>query len=114
MDNAYTRHNPLAALAPVLILGVPLFDMLFVMYIRARRGLPVMLGSPDHVALRLRRWRLSTRQTVLLSYAVTAALGAAAFTLTLLPLAGALMLLSALVGAALVAAVWLKQIDMSL
>ena len=52
-----------AAAAPALILGVPLFDMLFVMYVRFRRGLPVMLGSPDHVALRLRKWRLSTRQT---------------------------------------------------
>ena len=78
MDNAYTRRNPIGALAPALILGVPLFDMLFVMYIRHQRGLPVMLGSPDHVALRLRKWRLSTRQTVVASYLVTGALGAAA------------------------------------
>ena len=78
MNNAYTQHNGLAALAPVLILGVPLFDMIFVMYIRWRRGLPVMLGSPDHVALRLREWRLTTRQTVLASYAAGILLGAAA------------------------------------
>ncbi len=58
MNNGYTENNRLAALAPGLILGVPLFDMLFVMYVRRRRGLPVMLGSPDHVALRLRKWRL--------------------------------------------------------
>ena len=44
-------------------------------------GLPVMLGSPDHVALRLRKWRLTTRQTVLTSYAVTAVLGIAAIVL---------------------------------
>jgi hypothetical protein len=35
-----------------------------------------MLGSPDHVALRLRKWRLTTKQTVLGSYAATVALGA--------------------------------------
>ena len=58
MNNAYTQTNPLAAIAPALILGVPLFDMLFVMYIRRRRGLPVMLGSPDHVALRVPPIRL--------------------------------------------------------
>jgi UDP-GlcNAc:undecaprenyl-phosphate GlcNAc-1-phosphate transferase len=114
MDNAYTRRNVVGALAPALVLGLPLFDMLFVMHIRRRRGLPMMLGSPDHFALRLRRWRLSTRQTVVLSYVVTGALGAAALAITFLPLAGALGVLGAVVVVALGAAVWLRRIDMSL
>jgi UDP-GlcNAc:undecaprenyl-phosphate GlcNAc-1-phosphate transferase len=114
MDNAYTRHNDLAALAPVLVLGVPLFDMLFVIYIRWRRGLPIMLGSPDHVALRLRRWRLSTRQTVLLSYGVTGVLGGVAVALTLVPPFQAALLLVGVALVALVAGVWLKRIDMGL
>jgi UDP-GlcNAc:undecaprenyl-phosphate GlcNAc-1-phosphate transferase len=114
MDNAYTRFNPVAALAPALILGVPLFDMLFVMYVRWRRGLPVMLGSPDHVALRLRKWRLSTRQTVLASYAATVLLGAAAVVMTLLSIQGALILLAALAATALLIAIALKRIDMGL
>lgn len=113
-DNAYTERSVLGALAPALILGVPLFDMLFVMYVRWRRGLPVMLGSPDHVALRLRKWRLSTRQTVAVSYVVTAVLGAAAVALTVLPLQGAATVLGALVVAALATGLWLKRIDMSL
>lgn len=114
MGNAYTRNNPVAALAPALILGVALFDMVFVMYIRRRRGLPVMLGSPDHVALRLRKWRLSTRQTVLLSYAVTAALGVAGFVMGLLDTTGALIVLGVLALAGLVSGWCLKRIDMSL
>jgi UDP-GlcNAc:undecaprenyl-phosphate GlcNAc-1-phosphate transferase len=114
MDNAYTRFNPVAALAPALILGVPLFDMLFVMYIRWRRGLPVMLGSPDHVALRLRKWRLSTRQTVLVSYTATAVLGAVAVAMTLLTVNGAAIVLGSLLGIALILALWLKRIDMRL
>jgi UDP-GlcNAc:undecaprenyl-phosphate GlcNAc-1-phosphate transferase len=114
MDNAYTHHSRFGALAPVLILGVPLFDMLFVMYIRWRRGIPIMVGSPDHVALRLRKWRLSTRQTVLFSYAVTALLGAAAVGLTLLPQIGALVIVGGVILLALVAGLWLKRIEMSL
>jgi len=114
MGNAYTRHNRLAALAPALILGVPLFDMLFVMYIRWRRGLPVMLGSPDHVALRLRKWRLSTRQTVLASYVATGTLGAVAVGMTLLPLEGAAALLAAVAAVALIVAALLTRIDMRL
>lgn len=114
MDNAYTRQNLLAAVAPALILGVPLFDMLFVMYVRYRRGLPVMLGSPDHVALRLRKWRLTTRQTVLASYGATAVLGSAAFAMTAVPLLGAEWILGSLATVALICGAWLRRIDMSL
>jgi len=114
MDVGYTQRNPLGALAPALILGVPLFDMLFVMYIRKRRGLPVMLGSPDHVALRLRKWRLSTRQTVVVSYVATALLGACAIAMTLLPLQSAAIVLGSLVVSAFVLAFGLNRIDMRL
>lgn len=114
MNNAYTQVNLLAAIAPAMILGVPLFDMLFVMYIRHRRGLPVMLGSPDHVALRLRRWRLTTRQTVLASYAATAVLGLAALAMSAVSLNAAGWILGAVVVSALGLAAWLKTIDMAL
>ena len=114
MNNAYTERNALAAVAPALVLGVPLFDMLFVMYIRFRRGMPVMLGSPDHVALRLRKWRLSTGQTVLASYGATAVLGAAALGMSLLDLQGAGFVLAGVFALALLLGLWLKRIDMSL
>jgi UDP-GlcNAc:undecaprenyl-phosphate GlcNAc-1-phosphate transferase len=114
MNNSYTLENRLAALAPALILGVPLFDMLFVMWVRWRRGLPVMLGSPDHVALRLRRWRLSVRATVLANLAVTALLGACAVAMMFLDLQGALLTLGGLVAAGLVAALWLYRLDLRL
>src|SRR5207245_2540270 len=94
MNNSYTRVNLVASLAPVVILVVPVFDMLFVMYVRYRRGIPVMLGSPDHFALRLRRWRLSTRQTVLASYAATVLLGLLAISMMLSGTAVALGILS--------------------
>lgn len=114
LDNSYTERNKLAALAPLLILGVPLFDMLFVMYVRWRRGIPIMVGSPDHVALRLRKWKLSTRQTVLASYLVTALLGLAAIAMTLLPFNGALTVLAIMLAGGLVTGLLLKRIDMSL
>ena len=114
MSNSYTDRNPAAALAPALILGVPIFDMLFVMAIRRARGLPVMLGSPDHVALRLRKWRWSTRQTVVVSYVATALLGAAGLTMSLVSLHGALAVLGGVSVAALAFGLWLKRIDMSL
>jgi len=114
MNNSYTRQNLVASLAPVIILGVPLFDMLFVMYVRYRRGLPVFLGSPDHVALRLRKWRLTTRQTVLGSWGATALLGGLAIVLMLSTTRGALALLAVTAVAAILVGLFLRRIDMSL
>ena len=114
MNNSYTRVNLVAALAPVVILGVPVFDMLFVMYIRYRRGLPVMIGSPDHFALRLRRWKLTTRQTVLASYVATLALGSVAIAMMLSSTEVALILLGVTVSVSLGLGFLLKRIEMTL
>lgn len=73
-----------------------------------------MLGSPDHVALRLRKWRLTTRQTVIVSYGATAGLGGAAIAMTLLPLQGAVGVVGGLAVIAGILALLLKRIDMRL
>jgi UDP-GlcNAc:undecaprenyl-phosphate GlcNAc-1-phosphate transferase len=114
MNNSYTRANLVASIAPGVILGVPLFDMLFVMYVRRRRGLPVMLGSPDHFALRLRKWRLSTRQTVLCSWAATLVLGSLAIGMMAGTSAVAITILAGIALAALALGVVLRRIDMTL
>ncbi|HKB08520.1 MAG TPA: MraY family glycosyltransferase [Candidatus Polarisedimenticolia bacterium] len=114
MNNSYTRQNLVASLAPVIILGVPLFDMLFVMYVRHRRGLPVFLGSPDHFALRLRKWRLTTRQTVLGSWGATALLGGLAIVMMLSTTRVAIVLLAVTATIALLVGLLLRRIDMSL
>jgi UDP-GlcNAc:undecaprenyl-phosphate/decaprenyl-phosphate GlcNAc-1-phosphate transferase len=75
MIGKYTEGHSISLLTPVLILGMPIFDTLFVMYIRFLRGLPIFLGSPDHMAIRLRHWGLSVRQVVVISYVGSAGLG---------------------------------------
>jgi len=114
MNNSYTSKNLVASLSPVVILGVPLFDMLFVMFIRWRRGIPVMRGSPDHFPLRLRKWRLTTRQTVMASYAASAGLGCVAIAMMLVDATAALWLLGGTATAALALGFYLKKIDMTL
>ncbi|HNX19803.1 MAG TPA: MraY family glycosyltransferase [Acidobacteriota bacterium] len=112
--NEYTRVHPLGAVAPVVILGVPIFDMLFVMYVRWRRGMPVMKGSPDHFALRLRKWRLSTTATARVSVAAAAVCGTTGLLVVVLPPAWAAATLGAASVAALLLAAWLKRIDMTM
>jgi UDP-GlcNAc:undecaprenyl-phosphate GlcNAc-1-phosphate transferase len=75
MMGKYTEGHSVSLLTPVLILGMPIFDTLFVMYIRFLRGLPIFLGSPDHMAIRLRHWGLSVTHVVVISYLGAALLG---------------------------------------
>ncbi|MDH4188461.1 MAG: hypothetical protein OEV08_15855, partial [Nitrospira sp.] len=75
MIEQYPSDHSLSLLTPVFIVGIPIFDTLFVMYIRYRRGLPIFWGSPDHIAIRLRHWGLSVRQIVITSYIATAIVG---------------------------------------
>ena len=114
MNNSYTSRNLVASVSPVVILGVPLFDMLFVMFIRWRRGIPVMRGSPDHFPLRLRKWRLTTRQTVAASYAASIVLGGVAIAMMLVDARVAVWLLGGTAAVALALGFYLKKIDMTL
>ncbi len=115
MIGSYTDHNYAGVVAPAIILGVPLFDTVFVMYIRRLRGMPVIYGSPDHFALRLRKWRLTTKQTVLVSYAISLLLGLAGLGIMLSPSVGAAAGIVAGVAAAGVASgYYLKKINMTL
>jgi len=115
MIGSYTQNNLAACFSPVIILGIPIFDTVFVIYIRWRRGIPIIYGSPDHFALRLRKWRFSTIQTVILSYAASLVLGLLAIVMLLLPsnLAALGIILVLLLGA-ISLAVFLKRINMSL
>ena len=114
MNNSYTSRNLVASVSPVVILGVPLFDMLFVMFIRWRRGIPVMRGTPDHFPLRLRKWRLTTRQTVAASYAASVLLGGVAIAMMLVDAKVAIGLLAGTGAVALALGFYLKKIDMTL
>lgn len=114
MIGSYTTENIIACVAPVIILGVPIFDTLFVMYIRWLRGMSIIAGSPDHFALRLRKWRLSTRQTVVASYLISAMLGCASLLMMTVSLKGALLIMFTLVSVALLTGYFLKKIDMTM
>src|SRR5262249_52447691 len=107
MNAGYTRVNLLAVIDPVLILGIPLFDLAFVIYIRWKKRIPITKGSPDHFALRLRRCRLSVRETAVMTYVVTAILGAAALVMSQVQIEWAIATLVGIVAAGLVLAYFL-------
>lgn len=81
-----------------LVVGVPLFELVFLAVVRTRKGLPWWRGSPDHFALRLQVAGLSRAAVDAVATLATAALagvGAALLHLPAVagvPLAGAVLL----------------------
>jgi UDP-GlcNAc:undecaprenyl-phosphate/decaprenyl-phosphate GlcNAc-1-phosphate transferase len=112
MNAGYTRANLLAVISPVLILGIPLFDLALVMWIRWSNGIPVTKGSPDHFALRLRRCKLSVRETAITTYVVAVLLSGAALLMSQVPLGWAIATMGGMLSLAGLTAFLLMKVDM--
>jgi UDP-GlcNAc:undecaprenyl-phosphate GlcNAc-1-phosphate transferase len=111
MIGKYPSDHPLSLLTPVFILGIPIYDTLFVMWIRYQRGLPIFWGSPDHIAIRLRHWGMPVPQIVLVSYLWTAMVGGIGLLLMVVGQDMAWALCLGTVGALLASTFILKRID---
>jgi len=109
----YTRHNPLGFLAPLLILGLPLADTVYVSLLRLRAGRKIYHGSPDHFPLRLhKRLGGSVVKTVLIVYAAGTVLGAAGVAVVYLDPVPSLWLVGAVAVAGVAALAWLARVPM--
>ena len=111
MIEQYPSDHPLSLLTPVFILGIPIFDTLFVMYIRYQRGLRIFWGSPDHIAIRLRHWGLSVPQIVIASYVATAVVGMIGLAMLSVSLEVGWILCAGTVIVLLLVAMMLKKVD---
>ena len=80
LPNFYSVEMPskLAVLSPLLILAVPLYDLVTVVWLRWRRGQPFYVGDTNHISHRLTKRGFSRSQAVLVILLVHAALSALA------------------------------------
>ena len=85
--------TPLPVLIPLLVLAVPLFDLVMVMWIRLQHGQPVYLGDVNHLSHRLVRLGLPQSWAVTLIYLITLTLGLGATVLLWAKLTGALIVI---------------------
>ncbi len=76
-----TEHNA-GVIAPLLILGVPIYDTLFVALLRYRKGMSPFMGSKDHFALRLEKMGFTRPQIVSMAVAASVTLSFAAWLTT--------------------------------
>lgn len=59
-----------ALLAPILILGVPIYDLLFLSVMRFRGGKSIIRKSQDHLALRIMKMGLGEKKTLFVMYSL--------------------------------------------
>jgi len=72
-------------MAPIVVLGVLIFDTTLVMVSRRRRGLSIFQGGSDHTSHRIAQLGLSPSRVALTLYVAAASLGALAIFLTRTP-----------------------------
>lgn len=90
LGTRYSDINVLGVFAPIFILLVPMYDTLFVMVLRLKKGQSPFMGSRDHFALRLEQLGYSRGKIVFMAAAGAALLGFCAFLVTQLSLGWAL------------------------
>ena len=84
LPHFYTKQNPkpLAVLAPLLVLAVPLLDLTQVSVLRTLNKKPFWIGDTNHLSHRLTRMGLSRTQAVLVLWLAATVIGAAAIWLS--------------------------------
>lgn len=91
---SYESQAPLAILAPLCVMAVPLYDMVTVLWIRVRSGKSPFHADKNHFSHRLVELGLTKTQAVLTIYLTTATCGLGALLLHQLDLAGAIVVVA--------------------
>jgi UDP-GlcNAc:undecaprenyl-phosphate GlcNAc-1-phosphate transferase len=65
-------------IVPVIVLGVPLFDVIFAVFRRAARGRPIFEADKGHLHHQLSHIGMGQRRTVVMLYGITIVMGVAA------------------------------------
>jgi len=95
MSTYYTSGSPtfMPVFMPMLILSVPIFDTLSVIYIRIKNKKPIFCGDKNHLSHRLVRLGMGQRQAVCFIYLLSFCLGIGALLLRNLKMTGAVFVL---------------------
>ncbi|HOW28839.1 MAG TPA: MraY family glycosyltransferase [Elusimicrobiota bacterium] len=113
MGTSYTRVNEVGLFAPLLILGLPLYDTLFVMVMRIKQGKSPFLGSKDHLALKLNALGLSRKKVVLLLSSASALVSLCAFLVTRMDFDRSVFIVAGVVVVGMYAAIRLHDVRVS-
>jgi UDP-N-acetylmuramyl pentapeptide phosphotransferase/UDP-N-acetylglucosamine-1-phosphate transferase len=84
LDGAFKQVTVISIFIPILILGLPIFDNIFVMLKRLSEGRPIYVGDASQLHFRLLSKGFTQKQVVYLLYFASACLNLSAIFLLLL------------------------------
>ena len=93
LEISYSIINPVAVLVPIFVLFFPIFDTLYVIFIRLARRKNPLKGSPDHFVLKLRKQGLGVPEIDAIVLLLTISLCEASYIVTGVGLKGAIVVL---------------------
>lgn len=100
-----TNAGPISgSIVAILMMGVPLFELTFLVIVRTRKGLAWWRGSPDHFSLRMQAGGLSRLQTDLIACSVAALWGVAALGMLRVGTWGQVAIIAGVLALAIIAA----------
>ena len=82
IEGMFKSYTAISIAIPILALGLPLFDTIFAIFRRLLNGKPVMSADRGHLHHKLIDMGLSPKQSVIILYIASAALGLCAVVLT--------------------------------
>jgi len=82
LGTSYTKINYIGIFSPFLILALPIYDTMLVMFLRWKKGLSPFLGSKDHFALRLEKIGFSRKEILVVSYTASVVFSFSAYLIT--------------------------------
>lgn len=111
LGTEYSKEHNAGVIAPLLILGVPIYDTFFVSLLRFRKGMSPFKGSKDHFALRLEKMGFTRRQIVTIAFLASLALSFAAWLTTRIWFWYAIALYVLVFSICYFIGVWLAKVD---
>ena len=84
LDGAFKQVTVISIFIPILVLGLPIFDNIFVLFKRLSEGRPIYVGDASQIHFRLLAKGFNQKQVVYMLYLTTACLNLSAILLLLL------------------------------
>lgn len=84
LDGAFKQATVISIFIPILVLGLPIFDNIFVIFKRISEGRPIYIGDASQIHFRLLAKGLTQKQVVYLLYLANACLNLSAIILLFL------------------------------
>jgi UDP-GlcNAc:undecaprenyl-phosphate GlcNAc-1-phosphate transferase len=111
MGTSYTTVNRVGLYTPLVILAIPIYETLLVMFFRMKKGQSPFRGSKDHYSLRMEMMGFSRSVILLCTVLVSIALTGIAYVITRVRTSHALILYGSVVILFLFTMRWLGRVE---